>query len=116
MVTNSILIFTCQLLVQDWPMEPLIAVAVYQIHQSVKRLETVDLLTLTEETLNGKLQFLCSVVGQFYQHLRLVKSAIKQLQAVRIRLHEDYNCFNLHREILRRLHQLLQDNEQKEKR
>ena len=76
----------------------------------------MDLLTLTEETLNGKLQFLCSVVGQFYQHLRLVKSAIKQLQAVRKRLHEDYNCFNLHREILRRLHQQLQDNEQKEKR
>ena len=41
-VTNWILILTCHLLVQDWPMEQLIAVAVHQIHQSVKRSETVQ--------------------------------------------------------------------------
>ena len=42
MVTNWILILTCQQLVQDWPMEPLIAVAVHRIHQSVKQLESVQ--------------------------------------------------------------------------
>ena len=69
MVTNS-----CQLLIQNWSMEPLIAVAVYQIYQSVKRLETADLVTFNEETL----QFLCSVVDHFYQHLRLVENTITQ--------------------------------------
>ena len=66
--------FDVSTLNQNWPMEPLIAVAIYQIHQSI---ETSDLVTFTEEILNGKLQFLCSVADQFYQHLRLVKNKIK---------------------------------------